>query len=125
MSEELETLKSIQSTLEKLLKWTRLAGMQQLREILTQNLRTDVEMAVFELSDGERGTREIAKLTSVKSNATIASYWKKWSKVGIVEPSPKYKGRYQRICSLEEVGIPLPLMPNVQLNQTESEEEEV
>ena len=123
MSEELDTLKGIKTTLEELLKWTRLAGMQQLHEILTQNLKTDKEMLIFELSDGEKGTREIAKLTGVGSNATIASYWKKWSKVGIVESYPKYKGRYQRICSLEEVGLMIPPMPNVHSSQTESEEE--
>lgn len=108
MSEELETLKRIDSTLNELLKWTKFAGMQQLRSILAQQLKTDSEMLVYELSDGSRGTRDIAKLAGVGSNATVAVYWKKWSRLGIMEPSKKYQGRYQRICSLEEVGLTVP-----------------
>lgn len=121
MSEELVTLKAIEAKLDKILKWTRLAGMQQLREVLTQNLMNDIEMLVFELSDGEKGTREIAKLAGVGSNATIAAYWKKWNKVGIVEPSTKYRGRFQRICSLEEVGLLIPQIKK--MSQVESKGE--
>lgn len=122
MSDELRTLKSIEQKLDQLLKWTKFAGMQQLRTILTQNLTTDTEMLVYELSDGERTTREIARLAGVGSNATIANYWKKWSKVGIVEPSEKRRGRYQRICSLEEVGLTMP--PMLQARETSMETEQ-
>lgn len=107
MSEEI--IKEIASTLNELLKWTKFAGMQQLRSILAQQLKTDSEMLIYELSDGSRGTRDIAKLAGVGSNKTVALCWKKWSRLGIVEPSKKYQGRYQRICSLEEVGLTVPL----------------
>ena len=110
MSEELKTLKNIECKLDQLLKWTKLAGMQQLRTTLTQNLTTDAEMLIFELSDGEHTTREVARLAGVGSNATVASYWKKWSRLGIVESSQKRQGRFQRICSLEEVGLTIPPM---------------
>lgn len=122
MSEELKTLKSIEQKLDNLLKWTRFAGMQQLRAILTQNLTTDTEMLVYELSDGEHTTREIARLAGVGSNATITNYWKKWSKVGIVEPSLKRQGRYQRICSLEEVGLTMPPMLHTYTSPTKAEQ---
>ena len=108
VSEELKVLKSIESKLNELVKWTKFAGIQQLRTILTQNLKNDTEMLIYELSDGERSTREVAKLAGVRSNATVAAYWKKWSKLGIVEPSSKYRGRFRRICSLEEVGLAVP-----------------
>jgi|YelNatPaOPRAMG01_1025707.scaffolds.fasta_scaffold283487_1 hypothetical protein len=111
MSEELKTLKSIEGKLDQLLKWTRFAGMQQLRTILAQNLTTDTEMLIYELSDGERGTREVAALSGVGSNATVANYWRKWSRLGIVEPSVRRQGRFRRICSLEEVGLTVPPMP--------------
>lgn len=122
MSDELRTLKCIEQKLDQLLKWTKFAGMQQLRTILTQNLTTDTEMLVYELSDGECTTREIARLAGVGSNATITNYWKKWSKVGIVEPSEKRRGRYQRICSLEEVGLTMP--PMLQARETSIETEQ-
>lgn len=107
MSEELKTLKSIESKLDQLLKWTKFAGMQQVRAILVQNLINDAEMLVYELSDGERGTREIGRRVGI-SNSTVVRYWRKWSKTGIVEPSSEYQGRFQRICSLEEVGLAVP-----------------
>jgi len=82
--------------------------MQQLRTILTQTLKTDLEMLIYELSNGERSAREVATLAGVKSHVTILNYWRKWSKLGIVEPSEKRKGRFRRICSLEEVGLTVP-----------------
>ena len=116
-------LREIASTLIELLKWSRFAGMQQLRNVLAQNLKTDAEMLVYELSDGSRGTREVAKLAGIGSNSTVAAHWKKWNKIGIVEPSKKFPGRYQRICSLEEVGLTAPQLPQrSEHTQPESEE---
>jgi len=111
LSEQL--LKEIAIILKELLKWSKFAGMQQLRNVLNQLLKTETEMLIYELSDGTRGTREIATAVNIGSNATVAAYWKKWSKVGIVEPSLTYHGRYQRICSLEEVGIVVPPLPHL------------
>jgi hypothetical protein len=123
ISDELKTLKSIDSKLEQILKWTKFAGSQQLKNILSQTLENDKAASIYELSDGKRGTREIAKLVGVKSNATVAAYWKKWNKLGIVESSPMYQGRYRRICSLEEVGLTVP--PMLQKSSTEQEGEEM
>ncbi len=125
LSEELQTLKNIEFKINELLKWTKFAGMQQLRNVLVQALGDDVAAALtFESSDGARGTREVGRLAGI-SNKTVARYWKKWSKLGIVEPSNTYQGRYQRICSLEEVGLPLPQSPqSSQENQTETTSED-
>lgn len=117
MSEELKVLKSIESKLDNILRWIRFAVMQQLRSILMQNLTRDIEMLIYELSDGERSTREIAALLGIKSHVTIANYWKKWSKLGIVEPSEKYQGRFKKICSLEEVGLSVPSLPGIFLEE--------
>ncbi len=110
MSEELNVLKNIESKLDQLLKWSRFAGLQQLRNLLAQNLTSDRELLVYELSDGERTTREIAGLANVRSIATVVVYWRKWSKLGIVEPSQNRQGRFKRFCSLEEVGLTVPPM---------------
>jgi len=122
MSEEI--LKDMAMTLKELLKWTRFAGMQQLRTILSQNLKTDMELLVYELSDGSRGTRDVARLAGVGSHATVSVYWKKWNKLGIVEPSQRFQGRYKRICSLEEVGLTVPPMPQVSTIPQRIEQEE-
>lgn len=124
MSEELKTLRSIESKLDQLLKWTRFAGMQQLRTILTQNLTTDVESLIYELSDGEHTTREIARLAGVGSNATVVNYWRKWNKIGIVELSQQRQGRFQKICSLEEVGLTVPPLPQVEAATEAAEQPE-
>lgn len=105
---EIGVLREIDKKLGDILKWIKFASVQQLRNILSQTLENDTAALVYELSDGKRGTREIAKLAGLKSNATIASYWKRWSKMGIVEESTLYQGRYARICSLEEVGLTVP-----------------
>ena len=111
MSEELQTLKNIENKINELLKWTKFAGMPQLRNVLVQVLGDDVAAALaYEFSNGARGTREVAKLAGIKSHNTVAVYWRKWHKIGIVEPSSTYQGRYQRICSLEEVGLPIPCL---------------
>lgn len=110
MSEELKVLKSIESKLDQILKWTRFAGVVQLKNILSQNLENDTATLIYEFSDGTRTTREIAGIVG-RSHVTISNYWEKWSKLGIVEPSPAFQGRYRRICSLEEVGLTIPPVP--------------
>jgi len=124
MSEEEKILRKIDSKLDQLLKWTRFAGMRQLRDILAENLDDDTLMLIYEYSDGKRSTREIAKLVGVKSNQTIVNYWKKWRSLGIVEPSSKHKGRLQRICSLERVGLTVPPAPRVSTAIAENSTEE-
>ncbi len=124
LSEELKALKNIESKLTELLKWNKFAGMQQLKTILSQALNDNAAALVYELSNGRRGTREVAMLAGIKSNKTVARYWKRWSKLGIVIPSNGYQGRYERICSLEDVGLAVPPMPqSVGNSQDESEPE--
>ena len=115
--EQVKILKRIDFKLDQLLKWTKMAGIQQLRSILSQTLNDDTAALVFELSDGKRGTRDIAKAAGLKSNATVVNYWKKWRKLGIIEESSAYPGRYVRICSLEEVGLTVPPFPKTLGNE--------
>ena len=84
--------------------------MQQLKGILLSSLKTDAEKLAYEFSTGENGTREIAKLAGLGSKSTVERYWEKWSKIGIVEPAATFQGRMQRICSLKEVGIDIPII---------------
>ena len=123
MSEQ--TFKDIANTLRELLKWSKFAGMQQLRNVLSQTLKTDTEKLIYEFSDGIKGAREVAGVARVGSHATVLAYWKKWSRVGIVEPSSTHHGRYQRICSLEEVGLEAPQMAQPVAETSSSKEMEV
>ena len=114
----------IVATLREILKWTRFAGMQQLRRILAENLTTSIELLTYETSDGTRGARDVARIAGI-SHPTVLSYWKKWAKIGIVEPSLNAReGRYQRICSLEEVVLTSPPLPQLGSESPPSIEQE-
>jgi hypothetical protein len=94
--------------LEEILKWTRLEGLQKAKAALTELLKADAEKLAYEYSDG-RTSREVAGVVGV-SHATIANYWRKWSRYGIVvERSSRGGGTsYKRLFSLSDFGIEVP-----------------
>jgi len=62
----------------------------------------------YELSDGERSSRDIAKIIK-PSHTTVGNWWDKWFKLGLVEQTEKYGGsQYTRLCSLTKMGIKMP-----------------
>jgi hypothetical protein len=93
--------------LEELTKWARFQGAQLAKKVLRDILSKDAEKVVYQYSDG-KGSAEIAALAGV-SDFTVRSYWKKWNTEGLVIPSQKFKGRYERIFSLEDFGIEVPM----------------
>lgn len=119
MSTEYE--KKMLEKMDEMIKWTKLNAKPRIRELVNNNLSDELEYAIYELSDGVRSTRDIsAMINNTKSHATVANYWKRWTKLGIVEPSLKYQGRFMKICSLDELGIALPPIKD---NITRVEEE--
>ncbi len=92
--------------LEELAKWKRFEGAQLAKKILRDILSKDTEKIVYQYSDG-RGTKEIADLAGI-SDFSVRSYWKKWNVEGLVIPSKKREGRYERVFSLEDFGIEIP-----------------
>ena len=92
--------------LEELVKWKRFEGAQLAKKILRELLSKDAEKIVYQYSDG-RGSKDIADLAGV-SDFSVRSYWKKWNVEGLVIPSKKHKGRYEKVFSLEDFGIEIP-----------------
>jgi len=92
--------------LEEILRWTRLQGVQNARAVLVDVLNTDTFKVAYQLSDG-RSSAEVAKACNV-SPMTITNYWRRWFTLGIAQPSKKYKGRFERAFSLEDLGIGIP-----------------
>lgn len=96
--------------LEELVRWARFQGIQQAKQVLQRLLedpgKGDTTKRVYHLSDG-RSSEDIAKAAGV-SGQTVRNYWRAWFTSGIVTPSKKYKGRFEKIFDLEDVGIPLP-----------------
>ena len=116
-------LKELLTNVKELVRWSKFSGKKQLKEIITQNLKSDNELLIYEFSDGERSTREISKIVGKVSHSTVATYWNKWNKLGIVETSQKYEGRFQRLCSLEEIGLSIPDSLKVADNHKTDEKE--
>lgn len=105
MSDETDMKKMIE-LLTDIARSTRFTAIRAARDIASQALQKDSEKLVYHYSDGRTST-EVAKLSGL-SDFTIRSYWKKWNSMGIVSPSPKFKGRFERMFSLDDFGIDLP-----------------
>ncbi len=104
---EASDAKQLLAQLKEIAKWTRLQGIQKARELLSEVLRRDSDKLAYENSDG-RGSGEVGKAAGI-SDFAVRSYWKKWAALGLVVPSEKYKGRFERLFSLTELGFEVPL----------------
>lgn len=94
--------------LREILKWTRFSGMKEVKPTLMAVLETSQKRFIYQLSDGEKGSIEIAKSTGV-SDWTVRNYWRIWSRVGLVEPLRSGGGnRFKRAFDLEDFGIEVP-----------------
>ena len=95
--------------LREILKWIKFAGMKEVKNTLVNTLDTESKRLVYHLSDGTRGTVEIAKLAGIGSNSTVADMWQLWSKLGMGENIPVKGGqRFKRTFDLEDFGIEIP-----------------
>jgi hypothetical protein len=90
-------------------KWLRLLGLSSLHPLITSALKTDRDRLVYELSDGMRSTRDLAKLTGL-SPMTVSRLWRDWLAMGICEESQSKPGRAQHLVSLSKLGIAVPKM---------------
>jgi transposase len=75
--------------------------------VLTFELDSDEKKLAFENTDGMKGIKEIAQACGAPQD-TVYGWWKKWSRLGILEPSESREGRLVKICSLEDLGIKIP-----------------
>jgi len=98
-------LTRIEKIMHEQLRWTKLVGLGNLRKIFEDELRTNEEKTVYELSDGERSIRDLDKLTGV-SRSKVSLLWRRWYRMGIMEKSKKYEvKRMKKSFSLGDVGI--------------------
>ena len=74
--------------LREILKWIRFAGIKEVKAILTNSLDTDQKKIAYYLSDGTRGTVEVAKIANIGSNKTVFDMWQLWLKQGLGESIP-------------------------------------
>lgn len=81
-------------------------GLGKLRSIIKENFDKPYSYLLYEKSDGTKTTRDLANEFTI-SHVTIASYWDKWTELGIMEKiSVKGGGsRGKKLFSLSEIGI--------------------
>ena len=92
--------------LEEILKWQRLQGIKILRETLPQLLDTKEKRIVYEMTDGKNNQSKIASEAKV-ATGTVSNWWNLWYSYGILIKEGKGKGRYKKIISLKDLGIPI------------------
>lgn len=103
------TLQDIHNDILELIKWTKFSGIKEIKPILETQLANDSKKLIYHLSDGEKGTQEIAKMVGGISHMSIANYWKAWEKLGLGGPVSAMGGkRFKRSFDLEDFGIKIP-----------------
>ena len=94
--------------LREILKWTRFAGMNQVKTILETQLKTETDKLLYQKSDGTRGLVELGKLVGI-GKTTVNNRWKSWVIIGLGEKiSIKGGSRFKRSFNLGEFGINVP-----------------
>ena len=87
--------------------WLRLLALQTLRPALESALPTDRQKLAYELSDGSRGTRQVAEAVGA-GPGTISRWWTEWIALGICSEVPGSAGRARHLASLSALGVPVP-----------------
>jgi Fic family protein len=117
-------LSEIAATLQELLKWTRFAGMNEVKKVLSSALDSEVKTVIYHNRDGSKSSPEIANIVKV-SDWTIRNYWKSWSKLGIVEALQVGRGeRYRKAFDIEDFGFDIPNLSTVNVASARSVENE-
>src|SRR3990170_2259804 len=102
MTDKMEELIEV---MREILKWTKFAGAGEVRNILTSALDTEQKRLIYHLSDGKKGSVEIAKATNA-GDSTVRRYWEIWARQGIVEPIKVQGGmRFRKSFDLEDFGL--------------------
>lgn len=96
--------------LKEILKWVRFTGMKEVKSALESALDTDQKRTAYHVSDGTRGTREVATKAGYGSKSTIEVLWKKWRRLGLGESFQVMGGgeRFKRSFDLEDFEIEVP-----------------
>lgn len=95
----------LEELFEEFLIMYKVVNRKHIIDVLKSELSTEQLIEIYQLSNGERSTREVsASLKNKCSHSTIARIWNKWALLGLVVPA-KQKGRYKAAFNLDEYGI--------------------
>lgn len=114
--------------LDELIFWTKFSTMSTFIPTLRNALRDDIDKLVYELSDGEKTTRDIAEIVTKSgrklSHVTVSNMWERWQQQNLVIPADR-KGRFKRVVSLESIGIKIPEVTAQPIKAEEQGEDKV
>ncbi len=106
--------------LREIVKWLRFTGMKEVKTVLASALDSDQKKLIYHLSDGNKGSMDIGQQSGV-SDFTVRSYWKQWSKLGIVEGIKVGRGdRFKKTFDLEDFGVDVPQPKAVQVQSQQT-----
>ena len=83
----------------------RLLVDKKIKQILKEELDIDQKWQVYELTEGARSRREIARIASV-SDDIIQGWWGRWVFNSLLREDPR-TGRSYKSLSLQELGLKL------------------
>jgi hypothetical protein len=99
------SLGTIQSILEEIVTWLKIANLDKVQNTLQLALDTDEKKLLYDLSNGDTqdGVAEKAHV----GGGTVSKYWNKWYKIGLMKKVMVRKGQYRYVKNfeLEDFGI--------------------
>lgn len=101
--------------LEEAVKWLRLMGIQEARDVVNEALSYDdsekeeAAKIAYQLSNGENTTSDIAEYIPF-SYRWVSYRQTEWKKIGILDKSGPQEP-YEHILSLDDLGIESPEIP--------------
>lgn len=109
--EMIEILKDIR-------RWAKIIGLEDAREKVQKAVshqddeKERENKIIYYLSDGSNNTRTIEKFVSV-SHVTVTNRQQKWAQSGLME-KPGSNKPYRKLITLEEAGIKVPDIPDLE-----------
>ena len=103
-----EDIKELIEVNKEILKWVKFSILGKVKEDLESILDNDNKKIAYDMSDGEKSSRIIARTVSL-THGTISKWWQLWYKIGIAEPIAVQRGfRARKVFDLDEFGISVP-----------------
>lgn len=90
---------------EEFLNLYKFVNKKAIIDTLKTELNTNQLIEIYQLTDGQHSTRDIATMISQKcAHVTIARIWKQWALKGLVVTAER-QGRVKAAFNLDEYGL--------------------
>jgi hypothetical protein len=114
---QLKVLEEIATSLQELVKLTRVMSYPSVKQMLETVLDTEQKRMVYDLLDGNRKMVDIQRLSGI--NVSYISQWgQEWEKIGIVEAGAR-KGRRRKCFDMSMFGVSVSEAPASDTEGTE------